>query len=323
MKRDDDDLLNQWVADHLEAEAAQVNVPGLWSRLQHRLRQPTTVVEPSRPVSGGFLRRARWSMALAASLLLLILGTLNWSSSSAQAETLVRQAQAKQRLAVDRCYKIHTELFGSYREKFPILNQAGFELIHTRGDRFWVEARRQEPKGPFARPGLRWGRDESGRTWVAVSPRLGLRFEPDEVPAALDFFMAIRGADLDGIFKGLLTDFDLRFEASDEGGVRRVAAQLRSGRSHGSLKSAEISIRGGDQELEELVLHRVLLNQPFAQVHLRREPDRPQPDENYRLETHLLKNAVILERGQSARRNEIIRNLLRELQAPALEGRKA
>lgn len=313
------DPLEKLVAEHLDRSAEAVDAAGHWRRLQRRLAEPELAAEPAAPPdrprrSGGL--RLRWGLALAASLLILALGALSFTPSAAQAETLVREAEVRQRLEVDRTYAVRSELFGDFRERFPLLAQSGFERIHVRGGRFWVEA--QKPGASPAllpRRGLRWGRDAQGRYWLSPAMRLGLRFEPNEVPEALSFFIAVRGAQAEELLKALLADFDLAFDrgAGVGPGFVKIRATLKPGRSAGTLKSAELTIRQADRELEELTLDRVFLGRPFARIHLKREADQPQAEENYRLETHLMKGGVVLDHADAGRRSEAFRALLSEL----------
>lgn len=313
------DKLERLISEHLEQEAARVDSASLWQRLKSQLAADAEVrlLDSARPGQGAGW--ARWGLALAASIALLLLGSLNWTTSSAQAESLVREVQARQRTAVDRRYEIRTEILGRFGDRFPLLKQGGYECIHIRGSAFWVEARKHQPRWLLARPGLRWGRDPDGNYWLTLGPRQGLRFEADEVPEAFSFFIAIRGADVDGILSGLLADCQLTLANSSDPRLVRIQARRKPTRPGGTIASAELTVWRDTREVEELVLHRVFLNQPLAKVHLKRLADLPQPDANYRLETHLLKGVVPLDRQQAARRNEVFRGWLREAQRGPVE----
>jgi hypothetical protein len=56
-----------------------------------------------------------------------------------------------------------------------------------------------------------WGRDEAGGVWFALSPKVGARLSPDEVPAAYRSFFAARPSFLAAISKPFLRRISAAF----------------------------------------------------------------------------------------------------------------
>src|SRR5262249_39180667 len=153
------------VREHLLRQEASVDAAGVRDGVRRRLAARRR-----------WPRAVRWAGGLVAAA--AVVAFLGWGlqSGTAQAspEALVREAPQVHTGSADRCYDVQTEWESPWTRRFPFLAVQRKAKLWTRGDRFFLES---EANGHRTA----WGRDDQGRVWVALGPKVGLIFDSDEV----------------------------------------------------------------------------------------------------------------------------------------------
>ncbi len=250
-------------------------------------------------------RRWPWGVAGAAAILLVALLLLQLGTAQASPEALVREARAAHALPVDRCYLIETEWQGAApRRDFPLLAPDGVRLW-TRGDRFRIES--TVGKGPVS-----WGRDEQGRIWLAVLPRVGVRFDEGEAPESLAFACDVYSLRLETLLDVLLKEFDLHREpGADRTATQHIIATLKPGGQGRFMRSARLEVDSESKVVKKLVLDRVFPHGFAATVTLTLVESTVLNEASYELEGNLKAPYRIHSRGfePERRREMLIRRL--------------
>ena len=220
-------------------------------------------------------RRWAWGLAAAAVLFVAVGAVFLVRPAQASAETLVREAQQAHLLPVDRCYAVDSKAEADGLEtRLPFLGQPRSTRLWTRGDRFWIES-------TFAGRKWAWGRDDQGSIWLALTPKIGVRFEAREVPEPLALTCDLLSMKVETLLGDVLKDYDLQQE-----GPGLVRATLKPGRNS-PLRSALLDIDPETKALKRLVLARAFRGRPAATVTFTLAETRPQEDARYQLEGHL------------------------------------
>ncbi|WP_165228936.1 hypothetical protein [Aquisphaera insulae] len=303
-RRDVEDL----VRDHLLARERAVDAHAMLDAVTaRRTSEPRRSPPRRRPRPG-----ARWAAAVAASLLIVgFAWRFHQPSLHADAVALVREAmRALEASPRDRAYGIRIDFAPGGAERHPLLSAfAAHDLrLHTRSDRFWIEARRGDRTWSF-------GRDEGRHSWLAPGPDVGLDFEPGDIPEPLDEALDLLNLRLDSVLHLLADDFEIRGVGPAAGGGpgrRRILGTPRvtAARPHPRLSSIAMEIDEATRTVREVVLSRVGEGRPVADITFRLEDDEPQPDAAYRLATHLAGSATILDHDRRpSRRRALLRFL--------------
>jgi hypothetical protein len=254
---------------------------------------------------GAAWRRAGWGMgvATAASVLLaFFLWTSRTATLKADVVRLVREAQAVLGERVDRAYRIEIELAPGAAVRHPILAvmASSNSRLWTRGDRYWIEMSR---KGKT----WAWGRDEARRVWVAPQRKVGLIFEPDEIPASISMIQDFHSLGLDLLMKQLLAEFDIApAEAADDhrAGVTRIHATIKPGRGDSRIKAVTLEIEDATKLVLRVAVLRAVGDDVPAEVFYTFEKVDPRADEQYRLEGHIDPDASIYGTGERRARRQ-------------------
>jgi hypothetical protein len=294
-----EDFLQQQIRAHLDRQAAAVDVNRLWNRIQERLQtaEPPVISLPVRSGSGGgsFLRRkARWGVAAAAGVFLVILSTFSFTSPQASAETVLRQTTLAHQQPIDRHYQLEIRPDNRVQKLLPHVQPSRCQ-VWTRGDCFWVEM-------PGQNAPWQWGRDDQGRIWLALGPHLGLRFDADEIPTPLQEFLALRSADVPAILRDVLGSCELS-DMTATTSQRIIHAKGKPTKHPFPVQEATLEIDPLRHELRSLKLYRGdAQGRRLGEVSLQLV-DRPaQPEQHYQLEGHLTAPYRIYTRQQPLER---------------------
>jgi hypothetical protein len=284
--------VDRLVRAHLDAEAATVDADAIVRRLR-----PT--VEPARPAGWARFGWFASGLAIAASVaLLLVVGGPN--PKTASAAELLAAAQTTHATGRDRCYELTVEVeTGAARllDLPPIVRKS---KIWTRGDQFYLETTPPNPKWPP----LVWGQDGTGRVWVAMSPKAGLLFEPDEINEPMATACDLMSLRTVALLRELLAGYDLaRTDAGRAGEPVRVEANFRRGPVGGpppKLREVLLELDPTTKEIRKAVLKRNV-PAPIAGFHAVtltfvhvETADRPEAD--YTLAGHLDPGANLFDR---------------------------
>jgi hypothetical protein len=295
-----DQQIDDLVRAHLTQQEATGDAGRILARVQARLAAQT-VAQPSETERLPFEQppRSRWRrglvlrLAVAAAVLLALFLTLQVGPNPVSATTLVQDAQKVHALPVDRCYLVQTDVAPDVADNYQLLPVTRAARLWTRGDRFWMESPRQDHQGG-------WGRDEKGRVWFAAPHRkAGFRFEADEIPESLRISCGLRSMRVETLLKEILAEFDLREGPSKDGPkgpVRVVQATLKPGRKR-PLRAATVEMDSAKKVLQRVVLSRVYKD-AVSTVTLTLVEEGLQPDDVYRLESHLEPEAHIFSKEE-------------------------
>jgi hypothetical protein len=210
--------VDRLVREHLDAEARTVDGESMLRRV--RPASPTSRTTHERRHRLGWFASG---MAIAASIALAIAIGLPAPKIVTAAE-LLNDAQSVHTRGQDRCYLLTIEIeTGAIRmlDLPPIVRTS---KVWTRGDQFYLET---TPPNPNQMP-LVWGQDATGRVWVAMSPKAGLLFEPDEINEPIATACELMSLRTVTLLSQLLVDFDLsRTDAGKSGEPYRVEAVFK------------------------------------------------------------------------------------------------
>ena len=285
-----DDRVEGLIRAYLDAQVTPVEA----LRMLKRARAPRARV-----------RRSRWFVGLAAGLLgLVVFWGLGSTKGLIKADVLVREAREAHSRGLDRHYRSTATIRPEALAFHPNLKQIeGFHSdLWTRGDRFHVRAR--GPGGSFD-----WGREQGGRTWVAATDRIGLVFEPGEVPDALTVASELLSLDADEVLGEMLTGFDLLEEPADPSdgpGVVRIRATPRAGRAHPRLVSATLDIDARSKVVRRMTMARGPRGRAAVDVAFTLVDSDAEPDPAYTLEGHLGPGAEVFDRDRPGRRRQVL-----------------
>jgi hypothetical protein len=194
------------------------------------------------------------------------------------------------------------------------LDSSSETRLWTRGDRCWIETRSDKET-------VAWGHDEQGWVWFALSPKIGVRFNPAEASqrlAWMEQFRQIRGfqgpaefakcfdrlslaCDLcslkvESLLNAALADFDLRRESAGSD-TQIIRAKLKPGHTNLFCHDVLLDVDAQSGVLRRLVVQRLHNGQPAATVTFTLIETGEEPDANYTLAGHLAADAVIYDRG--------------------------
>jgi hypothetical protein len=293
------DAIERMVREHLDREAAAVDGPEMLRSVRAKLSAEKPV-EPSSARSTR-LRKWSWALASAAAVVLVVLLGMNLGPGQASAETMLREAQQAHALPVDRCYRVTIAADPALLEKFPWFAPHRETRLWTRGDQFWIESLQ-------ANRSWAWGRDDRGRVWFALLPRLGLRFSPQDVPEPLARACDIRSVRLETLLRDVLKDCDVAWEGTS-GEQQTIRATPKAGREVHSLRRAILQINPRTRVVERLVLDRQLGGLPLATATFQLIETGNQPERAYQLEGHIDSGATILGRERMGPGKQLLRSL--------------
>ncbi len=279
-------------------EEIVADVEGTAERLPSR---GATVPSGAPHRSRHLLRRWPYGVAAAAAILLASLWVLKLGTAQASPAALVREARAAHALPVDRCYLIEAEWHGAApRRDFPLIAPDGVRLW-TRGDRFRIES--TVGKGPIS-----WGRDKQGTIWLAVLPRVGVRFDDGEAPESLAFACEVYSLRLETLLDVLLKEFELHREpGADRRATEHISATLKPGGQSRFMRSAHLEVDSETKVVKKLVLDRVFSRGFAATVTLTLVESTVLNEASYELEGNLKAPYRIHSRGfEPERRREML-----------------
>lgn len=226
-----DDAIDALVRAHLQRQAETVDAAALLTRAKTTLRR-----ELPRPRRGRTVRRWLVGLAAAAVALLAFLGGWSIGPGRASAEAVVRGASKAHALPVDRCYHVEARLtHESPDERFPLLSQVRVTRLWTRGDRFWMES----AAGPRQ---WKWGRDEQGTLWIALSRNQGIRFDGQEPPEQLATACEVLGLKVETLLDQVLHRTRLTRETPPDGATARIRAEPKNPSPEIPFRSAVLDI---------------------------------------------------------------------------------
>jgi hypothetical protein len=282
------DPLDAAVRAHLEADGRAANSDRVLASVLDALAN-------LRPQS----RRAfLLPLAAAAALFIALFSVSPNHTVHASPADVVREAEQVHLLAQDRCYTIRTELAESLSHRFPRFDFRVENRLWTRGDRFWIEG--GSPERRWA-----WGRDEQGRVWIAPSHGAGARFNADEIPDLLSFFVEMRAVRLPTLLAEARKHCELSFE-DDTGGIQVIRATPRSSKGI-TLADARLEIDARSHVVRKLVLRRRVAGKELGTLTMTLIRSASRPDIDYTLEGHLRPGAAIHDRThEPLRRQQVL-----------------
>jgi hypothetical protein len=233
------------------------------------------------------VRLAHWAaaaVAAAAGVLLCVWG-LSPGPALASADQLVRAARDALERGGDRLYGVEVSVPPAERGRLPFLAAPREIRLWTRGDRFRLEAR----------AGGRvwaWGRDEAGRVWAAPSPRLGLEYEPHEVPEFIARAAELCTLDLGTLLGQLPRGFELTREPS-AGGTAVIRATRRSGFERAPVRAVTLELDESTSMLTRVIVVRRGPHGVPTTTTYTLTGTTDEPDEAYRLAAHLDEGAEV------------------------------
>jgi hypothetical protein len=296
------------VRDHLRRCAAGIDPAALQARIRATLAESPDVlpIAPARRFRVPVPRR-RWfaTAAVAAGVFLAFWVGLSVSPSrEVSAATLLNEARATHSQPVDRCYLVETkwESDAAADRRFPLLTQPRSMRLWTRGDQFWIESQTGQRH-------VAWGRDDQGNVWLAPGPRIGLRFEASEVPEPIALACDVSGMRLESLLGEMAEQFDLTRDPTPAGGsgtTFTVRAQIKSGATHPTVRTAVADIDTETRVVKRLVLQRMARGRPAATTTFTLVETQLQDGSRYQLEGHLEPPYKVFSRTVDPQRRELL-----------------
>lgn len=262
-----------------------------------------------------------WRYALATSLALAaVLAAMLLPQANASPAAVLRLALKTHAAAPDRCYRIDLALDPALQERKRQPAAVVENRLWTRGDRCWIETRSAGQK-------VAWGHDEQGQVWFALSPQVGVRFDPAEAGRRMaemrermapfrarfgfqgpaDFAKCYERLSLacdlcslkvEPLLQALLADFDLRREAQGAD-VQLIEAKWKPGHTHPLYREVLLEVDAQSGVLRRLVVHRLHNGQPAATVTFTLIETGEQADAAYTLAGHLASGAATYDRDSA------------------------
>jgi hypothetical protein len=219
--------------------------------------------------------------AVAAAVVLAFLGGMYLGPVHASAKELVQEARRVHDQSLERCYAVEIQLLSNddiQSTKIPKQVQ-----VWTRGDRFWVSMKGQDPSvAPFV-----WGRTENGALWAVLDSHRGVRVSAEKAPRPLALVADVYSLNLDTLLDSVLSDCTLTELPATTPLTRVVHAEPTSEATQRWLASATLEIDTEAKVVRRLLLDRNRAGVPWAKVTFTLTETRPADDSKYQLEGHL------------------------------------
>jgi hypothetical protein len=301
-----DDRIDSLVRSYLADDSRRVDTAANLRAVQERLAQAQDedVISIRRQV---FRKRVRWVMSIAA-ILLVGAGTayLALDPTPTSAYSIMSAASAAITPDSDRCYRIEIAARANRFKRHPILRNIDGSLVWTRGDRFRVT-----PDGPHGN--LTMGQDDRRKFWVVCSDKVGLSYNPGEVPQLLGTVRNVLNLDVEKLTKQFLQHYSFEFEEPAPGDGSDTVV-LRATANPGSprlvIDSARLTIERRTNVIRKMELSRMADGEPLGTITFTLVSAEPQAASSYRLQDHLGPKAEILGRDQSEERAKALHELL-------------
>ncbi len=246
------------------------------------------------------------SLAAAAVLVAIAAGLISYlvsPSNSALARAIVSSAQAAQLGNVDRCYRVDWVTLPRTWGRARAYVQVGDETtLWTRGDRVRLESMRDGQA-------ILWGQDESHRLWRVVDSKVGLLFQPHEIPSSFREALAILNLDARSLTEDILENYDLVVEASSPG-HKTVLATLRDP-SRLKLRSStvRIEIEDNTNAIRRLEVVQQRRNAEVMRMHFTLVDEHRLDDAEYQLAGNLDPDAEVFAEDQERQRAKWLKHL--------------
>lgn len=301
--------LDRLVRARLDADAQDVDAEALLARVRARLAENSpTPAAPARPA-----RRRRWGLlvpvAAAASVMAAFFLMRPGEDIQASPARMIEEAKKTHSQGLDRCYRVRFDLAPEISKRYPFLAPSNEETLWTRGDQFWVAP-------SFTGRGA-WGRDARDRVWVVPVPRVGVVFEPAELPPALDEVLKVRSLQLPTLLDDVLNNCDLEFlpaEPDTPPNVRRIRATPKADAPAGTLKRAVIEVEQQAHVVRRLVLERVVAGADLVTVTFTLTETRTLDAGVYEVSAHVADDAALhVDDAKDVRLRILLKHGLRSL----------
>ena len=250
--------------------------------------------------------RALWrGLGVATAAAALVLGfqlLLHDRTALAKGETVVREARSAHAQPIDRCYLVEVRRESPLAAELSLATpQVRLTLLWTRGDRFWVESARPEPRWA-------WGRDEADRFWIAFGPHTAVRLDADEVPYGLNLYCDLHSLNVERWLAEVLDRFELTRETGPPGAeASTIKVHARARLLHPQrpgVRTADFEIDAETRVVRRMVVRRVLNGEPFATVTSTLAETAAIDPARYRLEGHLAEPSEIFTRDHEPQRRK-------------------
>ncbi|QJW99022.1 hypothetical protein [Frigoriglobus tundricola] len=293
--------LDALVRAQLEAEAGKANVRSMADRVLARLAADA----PARP------RRGRpWSRvaalagaaALAATVLVALFVSSGPRDAVASPADVVQAARDSAAGNDTRCYRVTLELPAPARELFPLLAlDSGTRTLCTRGAQFVVEP-------GFGGRGA-WGRDGTGRVWVAPTPEAAAAFSEAELPPGLRNAVKIHALELPPVLNEVLIDFDLTWAEppTPTADAHAVTATRRGEPPLLGIAGAELVIEKNTNVIRSLTVRRKALFNGTTTLTFALLSSVARADTVFTPEGHINPGAPVYDRSQPVLRRQAMR----------------
>ncbi|MEQ8667614.1 MAG: hypothetical protein RIC12_00490 [Pirellulales bacterium] len=246
------------------------------------------------------------SLAAAAAMVVLAAGVISYfvsPSTSAIAHEIVSSAHAAQLENVDRCYRVDWVTLPRTWGRARAFVQVGDETtLWTRGDRVRLESMRDGQE-------IVWGQDESQRFWRVVDSKVGLLFEPHEIPQNFREALAILNLDARSLTEDILHHYDLVVEPSSPG-HKTVLATLRDpSRSKLHSSTVRIEIEDNTNAIVRLEVVQEKRKAEVMRLHFTLVGEQWLDDAEYQLAGNLDPDAEVFAEDQGRQRTKWLRGL--------------
>lgn len=289
-----DESLDQFVRQHLEREEAKIDAASILAGVRSRIAQPSPSLRQ---------RLFRWSagfVGMAAALWLLLWGL---PSNTASAESLIIQAREVHSAPIDRLYRIESQLELNWLRRHAILEFQRKLQLWTRGDRFYLMTGSENHQWA-------WGKDEKGRYWLALNPKVGLIFNPDEIDD-ITLTTDIYSMNLESLLGELPEGFDLKREdIPGRPGFARIVATPKHAIPNQRLREASLELNTETKVVHKLTLKRSIRGETLVTIDYSLIETKNLPDTAYQLTGHLDPDGNLLGPENAFFRNGIWRRVL-------------
>lgn len=277
------DAIDALVRSYLDGEAANTDAGPLIARV--RRDHPTNCHQTGADLALHHKRKRRplgWSLVTVVVLIGALAGTWLADPFQASAANLLRNVLTEHAREVDRCYRVEFTPDPEFWDGQNQLDGPSQSVLWTRGDRFWAEC-------TIGRIQLRVGRQADGTLWVSPSLAKGIRFleGQSQLPDQIAMLCAINAMTLSSLVDDVLTDFELQRLSNQSDQLMTLRAELKPGRRHPFLSSAQLDIEPGSNLLVGLTLETVAEGRRRGTITFTLLDRTPQKDEQYNLLTHL------------------------------------